>query len=133
MFLRNGFVILVVLLVWAGTSYSAASSLVYNSPTGLVYTGYANQNQHNMVNTIPDFSKAGYKGGGVEIPFIPAAVIVTNGPGDDTVRIQTAINQVSTLPAGPDGFRGAVLLKAGDYTVGSTLTISASGVVIRTV
>jgi len=130
-FLRNGFAALTVALTWAVASYSATSSLVYNSSTGLVYSGYANEGQTNAVNTLPDFSKAGYKGGGVAIPFIPAAVTISNGPGDDTALIQNAIDAVSARPLGTNGFRGAVLLEAGEYTVSSTLTISTSGVVIR--
>jgi hypothetical protein len=124
--------ILFAVLMCTGVSYSESSWLVSSSPTGLVYTGYANQGQTNAANTIPDFSKAGYQSGGIQIPFIPAAVALSDdGPADDTTRIQNAINTVSALPIGPDGFRGAVLLEARNYTVSSTLTISTSGVVIR--
>ena len=51
--------------------------------------------------------------------------------GDDTASIQAAINQVSALPLGANGFRGAVLLDAGDYDIAGQLTIAASGVVLR--
>ena len=115
-----------------GVSFGQTNSLVYEGVDGrLVYGTYANQGQTNAVNTIPDFSRAGYKGGGVPIPFIPASVVVTNEPGDDTTLIQNAIDTVSALPVGTNGFRGAVLIKAGDYEVSSTLTVSTDGVVIR--
>ena len=124
------FVMTLGLVVLKG--YSTPSSwLVYEGINGLEYAGYANEGQTNAVNTVPDFSSAGYQGGGVAIPFIPEAVRVSNGSGDDTVRIQNAIDTVSALPIGPDGFRGAVVLSAGSYTVSNTLTIAASGVVIR--
>lgn len=110
---------------------SDSSWLIYEGTNGLVYAGYANEGQSNAVNTVPDFSNAGYRGGGVSIPFIPSAVIVSNGPGDDSQLIQDAIDAVSELPIGPDGFRGAVLLTAGEYTVAETLNVGTSGVVIR--
>ncbi|HMP05147.1 MAG TPA: hypothetical protein PJ982_02260, partial [Lacipirellulaceae bacterium] len=37
----------------------------------------------------------------------------------------------SSMPLGPDGFRGAVLLTAGHYDIATQLTIAASGVVLR--
>ncbi len=111
--------------------YDGTNGLVFNGPEGLVYTGYANEGQTNAINTVPDFSNAGYQGGGVPIPFIPAMVTITNGPGDDTSLIQSAIDTVSSLPIGTNGFRGAVLLTAGDYTVSNTLIVAESGVVIR--
>ncbi|MFD0677255.1 MULTISPECIES: S-layer homology domain-containing protein [unclassified Paenibacillus] len=82
-------------------------------------------------NRIIDFSNAGYKGGGVKLPDVQARVAIEPGEGDDTQRIQDAINQVSTMPLSADGFRGAVLLKKGKYEVAGTLAIKASGVVLR--
>ena len=51
--------------------------------------------------------------------------------GDDRARIQAAIDVVSALPADASGHRGAVLLRAGTYEVGDTITISTSGVILR--
>lgn len=119
------------LLILFTLASAAKGALVSEGPGGLVYTPYANQGQVSAVNTVPDFSRAGYGGGGVPIPFVPAVVTISDGPGDDRALIQNAIDQVSALPLGPDGFRGAVLLRAGEYTVDSTLSINASGVVIR--
>lgn len=105
--------------------------LVAEGVDGLIYSPYANERQANVANTVPDFSRAGYAGGGVAIPHVPAAVTLTPSGGNDTVAIQNAINDVAALPIGPDGFRGAVVLTAGDYTVSSTLQITADGIVIR--
>ena len=41
-----------------------------------------------------DFSHAGYGGGGVRIPDVPAAVTVRPGGGDDGARIQAALDRV---------------------------------------
>ncbi|GAA4328835.1 hypothetical protein GCM10023184_18930 [Flaviaesturariibacter amylovorans] len=96
-----------------------------------MYNKYANRGQTNLVNQIPDFSNAGYKGGGVRLPDIPVAETVTAIPGDCRQLIQDAIDRVSVLAPDANGYRGAVLLKAGIYPVEGSLTIKASGVVLR--
>jgi len=80
---------------------------------------------------VPDFSYCGYKASEQPIPFVPVKVVVPVKKGDATLRIQSAINYVAALPAGPDGFRGAVLLDKGIYEVNGTLKITGSGVIIR--
>ena len=83
-------------------------------------------------NTIPDFSRAGYAGGGVRLPELP--VVVTLSPaseGDDGARIQAALDEVGRRPIDQRGHRGAVLLRPGTYRVEGVLTISAGGVVLR--
>lgn len=82
-------------------------------------------------NRILDFSHSGYKGGGVKLPDVQARVVVEPEEGDDTARIQDAIDRVSQMPIMEDGFRGAVVLERGTFEVGETLTISADGVVLR--
>ena len=82
-------------------------------------------------NRIPDFSHAGYRGGGVPIPDVAGRVNVSPADGDAGARIQAALNYVSTLPPDADGFRGAVLLAKGRYEVAGQLRITASGVVLR--
>jgi hypothetical protein len=78
-----------------------------------------------------DFSHAGYMGGGVRLPDVRAVRTINPVAGDDTAHIQAAIDEVSTLPPGRDGFRGAVLLERGSYDVGGQLRIAASGIVLR--
>ncbi len=83
--------------------------------------------------TLPDFSTVGYGGGGVALPVLPVKVTVEprGGGGDDLARIQAAIDEVSRLALDARGFRGAVLLRRGQYRVHGTLRIAASGVVLR--
>ncbi|MDA3616110.1 DUF6298 domain-containing protein [Polluticaenibacter yanchengensis] len=81
-------------------------------------------------NTIPDYSFAGYKGGNEAIPKIPVALILQPQQGDNTAYIQAALDQVAKLPV-KNGWRGAVLLKAGTYNVSGTLVLNAGGVVLR--
>ncbi|MEM9352322.1 MAG: hypothetical protein AAGA92_04860 [Planctomycetota bacterium] len=104
------------------------SAWVTTGATGrLVYTPDAEGDR------VLDFSDVGYMGVGIEaIPSTVAnAVTISPVSGDDTVSIQTAINQVSALPIGPDGYRGAVLLQPGTYDINTQLRIEASGVVLR--
>jgi hypothetical protein len=80
---------------------------------------------------IVDFSHAGYMGGGVAIPTVPVKKTVKpSGGEDDSATIQAAIDEVSALPL-KGGFRGAVLLAPGVYQCPTTISISASGVVLR--
>src|SRR5438132_10914602 len=80
---------------------------------------------------IMDFSFAGYMGGGVALPDVPVKITLKpSGGDDDSDAIQKAIDQVEAMPL-KDGFRGAVLLDAGNFNCSSTITIQASGVVLR--
>jgi len=82
-------------------------------------------------NRIPDFSNAGYAGGGVALPVMPVKVVVTPVAGENGPRIQAAIDYVSSLPLDAQGFRGAVLLAPGRFEVAGQLHLTASGVVLR--
>ena len=97
----------------------------------LLYNNYANAHQTNAVNKVPDFSNCGYHGGGVRLPDVPVVKTVQAISGNCRALIQSAIDSVSALSADANGWRGAILLKAGVYAVDSSLTIKAGGVVLR--
>ncbi len=83
-------------------------------------------------NAVPDFSRAGYGGGGVALPRV--AVAVTLSPvatGDDGARIQAAIDEVAARTPDAQGRRGAVFLERGTYRVEGTLALRAGGIVLR--
>jgi hypothetical protein len=102
------------------------TSMVYPGTNGkLVYVA------DSKGNTIPDFSNAGYKGGGVPLPYVPVKVTVWPVAGDNSAVIQSAIDQVSAMTPDPSGFRGTVLLKMGTYPLEKPIYIKASGVVLR--
>jgi hypothetical protein len=112
----------------------SASSLVHPGPDGhLVYVPDA------QGNIIPDFSNVGYMSGIVPLPgtagtpAVPVKAIVKPpaAGADAGANIQAAIDLVSKLPVGPSGFRGAVLLEAGEYRIADQIHIRASGVVLR--
>jgi len=125
---------LLILGLLAGyyTHGQEASQLVYMDQGSLTYVPFSMEGQTNEVNTIPDFSHAGYMGGGVALPIdVPVRITVTPTEGDDAPQIQEAINYVQGLEPDDDGFRGAVLVKAGHYSLENILVIRESGVVLR--
>jgi hypothetical protein len=54
-------------------------------------------------NRVPDFSTCGYAGGDRPIPAAPVRVVVAPMPGDETARIQKAIDYVAGLSADSNG------------------------------
>lgn len=80
---------------------------------------------------IPDFSRAGYKGGGIPLPTVAVKLTINPINGDNTLHIQNAIDSVSSLPMDSNGFRGTLLLNSGVYRVYGTIEITTSGVVLR--
>jgi len=81
-------------------------------------------------NVIPDFSRVGYYNGDKDIPNI--AVVKTISPSADAEKqIQNAIDELSKQPVDENGFRGAVFLKKGTYTINGKITIAGSGIVLR--
>ena len=103
------------------------SAVIQTSDGQLKYTPDA------FGNTIPDFSLAGYRHGGVALPVAP--VVETLNPQadspDDSARIQAAIDRVAKHPERQEnGIRGAVLLTRGSYRCGKMLSVPA-GVTLR--
>ena len=80
---------------------------------------------------VMDFSSAGYGGGGVALPQVPARFALTPSGGDDTRAIQAALDAVAAMPLDAQGLRGAVVLRAGSYRIEGQLRLGASGVVLR--
>lgn len=82
-------------------------------------------------NRILDFSYCGYEHSACDIPDVRPAIFVSHQSGDNAARIQRAIDYVSSLKPDATGFRGAVLLDKGEFTLSEPLRITASGVVLR--
>jgi hypothetical protein len=123
-FLRRSLISVLVGLgaVWA----KQVPSPVSVGPSGDLVYGTSDRGDR-----VPDFSGAGYAGGGVAWPHVPARVTVGPVTGDADRWVQAAIDYVSSLPADSHGYRGAVQLAAGRYTLAGQLKIRASGVVLR--
>lgn len=124
--------ILIALLVFSGglkaqvVVEQGVSKLFHLGASGkLVYVADAKGGR------LPDFSHVGYHSGEAAIPHVPVKISLKPGTGDDTQRIQAALDQLGTLPLGKTGHRGALLLKRGVYRVAGELVLSSSGTVLR--
>ncbi len=82
-------------------------------------------------NCIPDFSACGYAAGDRLIPSPQVVFVISPEEGDDGMRIQSALDAIAEVPKDKYGFRGAVLLREGEYQVAGDLRLMASGVVLR--
>jgi hypothetical protein len=123
------FLLLVILLI----KYSAVNAQQNWSPEQVFYGkgGSLTYTPDGEGNTIPDFSNVGYRYGDENIPDIPVVIEVTPVEGDDGATIQAAIDKVAEMTLNDNGFRGAVLLKAGTYQIAGQLIINTSGIVLR--
>ncbi|WP_100615146.1 hypothetical protein [Confluentibacter citreus] len=123
---------IIMLTLFANSLFLSAQDIP--PTTSLVYPGIDGKLVYvadSLGNTIPDFSNAGYKGGGVPIPT--AAIKATVWPilGDNSEKIQKVIDSISNLTPDAHGFRGAILLKMGYYRLEKPIYIKASGIVLR--
>lgn len=83
-------------------------------------------------NRILDYSYCGYHQSESPIPDVKNVVFVPWQPEANAARrIQQAIDDVASLVPDREGFRGAVLLDKGVFTLEESLRVSASGVVLR--
>ena len=79
-----------------------------------------------------DYSYCGYHHSEQPIPSVKVATYVQPTGHDDAAMIQAAIDWVSQQkPDKQTGFRGAVLLGEGTFTISEPLRIRTSGVVLR--
>ncbi len=79
-----------------------------------------------------DYSEVGYHHSERQIPDAPVKVYVSWRMGDQSSRIQQALDAVARMrPDKTTGLRGAVLLAPGTYHLSRALHIAASGVVLR--
>ncbi len=84
-------------------------------------------------NRIPDFSYVGYRHGATPpgADKVPAKKTVSPSGGDDTAKIQAAVDAVGAMAKNNFGFRGAVVLNAGTYKTSDPIYVPYDGVVIR--
>ncbi|HZR28286.1 MAG TPA: hypothetical protein VFA71_05860 [Terriglobales bacterium] len=109
---------------------SAIAASAQTSDWAKIVNGKLTYKTFGNGNHIMDFSSAGYMGGGVALPTVPAKITLNPSGGDDSSAIQVAINKISAMPLS-NGFRGALVLGKGTFHVSSTLNVAASGVVVR--
>lgn len=116
----------IALMVNCTQATAQKSTLVTVGSNGnLVYKADA------MGNVVPDFSGVGYMNSEAPIPTISVVKTVTAIAGDNLTNIQNAIDAVAAMPIQSNGFRGAILFKAGTYEISAPVYIKASGIVLR--
>ena len=119
------FIALLASTVFFGQTWQ--SSIVYFDANGKL--GYALDAEQNRVI---DFSAAGYKNSNEQIPNINNIIAtILPSTGDRTTEINAAIQSALTIAPNANGFRGVILLKAGNYEIQGTLKMNVSGVVLR--
>jgi len=114
----------IITIVGAQTSWQSALLSVGSNGT-LTYSA------DNWGFKIPDFSHAGYKGGGIDLPEVAVVKTISPVSGDNTKTIQDAIEYVGSLPKNNEGIRGALLLTAGKYEIYGSIYVKYDGVVLR--
>ena len=119
--------LLLAFFTLANVSFSQTTPLVSIDTT----TGKLSYTPDAKGNTLPDFSGVGYMNSEVAIPTVAVVKTVYPVAGDNLANIQNAINQVAAIPLGADGFRGAILFKAGLYNISDSINITTSGIVLR--
>ena len=94
----------------------------------LLFTAYqlAFAEEESQISMIPDFSYCGYQASEIGIPDVPVRLILPLIDGDATALVQSAIDHISALPVDENGFRGAIMLQKGTYSLSGRLNISAS-------
>lgn len=78
-----------------------------------------------------DYSTCGYHASETAIPDVAVGIYVTPVAGDNSARIQQAIDYLAAKKPDVNGSRGAVLLGEGVYNIDNPLRINVSGIVIR--
>ena len=106
--IKHALPVLLYAVIIVPCDYAQNSSLVFPGADGrLEYALYANRAQSNSINQVPDFSFAGYQGGGVALPYVEVKETIGPSSGDAGAMIQAAIDRVSLLPLDASGFRGS--------------------------
>ncbi|MDB5192867.1 MAG: pectate lyase [Segetibacter sp.] len=125
---QRGVILLCLLLSFQHLSAQRATK----PPSPIIVSrGKITYNPDSIGNRVPDFSYSGYMASEQRIPNVAVKVLVPIVKGDATLRIQSALDYVASLPVDNKGFRGAVLLQKGTYYVGGQLQLKASGIVLR--
>ena len=84
----------------------------------------------SLGNILPDFSRVGYNENKSALPEVKIVKRISPGENDQR-NIQSAIDEIATLPLNKEGFRGTLLLQKGTYKIPGTLKIKASGIVLK--
>jgi hypothetical protein len=124
------------LLIWLALFpvLAKAQTIVENGTSKTVSIGKSGKlhySEDKKGNRLPDFSYVGYHSGEKALPEVPVKITLKPVDGDNTLRIQKALDEIGKLSTDENGHRGALLLEKGFYRVEGSLVIKNSGVVLR--
>lgn len=120
----------VVFVGFATAISNDAPSITPRSDGGIVRSIASNGDQ------VPDYSYCGYEASESPIPTVADEILVQPSGGDDTSRIQAAIDSLVERGSSPQfnakkGWCGAVLLGPGVFTISGTIRLHGHHVVLR--
>ncbi|MDD9380046.1 hypothetical protein M8Z33_25990 [Streptomyces sp. ZAF1911] len=116
--------------VWVQSAEQQAAAGTASVPSVALRDGHLVYTPGSRGDRIPDFSSVGYRAGAALPQARQAVALEPAAKGDDTSRIQNAIDTVAQQKAAADGTRGAVVLRPGRFRLQGTLHL-AGGVVLR--
>jgi hypothetical protein len=112
----------------------ASGENIVNWSSKLLFYGEGGKLQYipdEQGNVIPDYSHVGYHYGDDPVPDVPVVMEISPMEGDDYLNIQSAVNTIAAMPLDENGFRGALLLKKGEYQLNGSIFLRADGIVLR--
>lgn len=130
--MKNHFITTIIVFLFANTLFNlhAEDSIWQSELVRVDKSGKLHYSKDAKGNQLPDFSSAGYGGGGIELPYVPVEKTISALKGDNTLHIQKAIDEVGAL-ALRQGKPATLLLKAGLYEIKGSIHINHAGVVVR--
>lgn len=130
--LKNIYIIVGMALIAVAFQAPAITSFWESKYVKLNNDGSITYTPDGQGNVIPDFSRVGYHQGNKAIPDIPVQMTISPAKsGSSQAIIQKAIDELAAQKPDKNGFRGAILLKAGVYDIPGTINVNASGIVLR--
>jgi len=129
--MRNVRIYIVSMLVCFFCSHLSAQQKWESSYLKTERNGVIRYIPDSLGNRLPDFSKVGCYENSRGIPAVGVIKTISASGENSQQVIQSAIDELASFPLGPNGFRGAILLKKGIYKIPGTIRINASGIVLR--
>ncbi len=80
-------------------------------------------------NRLPDYAYCGYRASDEPLPDVPTRLLIEPSGEDDTQRLQAALEELSSMPADPNGWHGALELAPGEFSVSGSIALESDGIV----
>jgi len=121
----------VFLLLWITGIFNSCNNTWQSEYVYYTKDGRLEYTADEKGNIIPDFSHVGYRFGDTPIPEIPVVLTLVPVEGDNGAHIQNSIDQLAKMPVNENGYRGAILLTTGTYSIEESIHIHTDGIVLK--